>query len=207
MNNLDYRRAIADLPRTPRPCPRHGPRMPWTIDGYYVYACDVCEAAPWGSFKDVYHGPLRAACDPTWSWVPSSQRVAVAAYGMFGASDIGRLETPQLSFDALDGSVWAMDRANGLRLDIEERWLAKMADDARHNVRAVVDVFRGRVAGLVAAPGYVECPPPAVPFVVLVDELYPGASWCSRGEGPLVAWVGDRPVAFAMPAAEERNAA
>ena len=41
MINLDYARALADLPRTPRPCPRHGPRMPWTIDGYYLYALDA----------------------------------------------------------------------------------------------------------------------------------------------------------------------
>ena len=203
--NIDYRRALADLPRTPRPCPRHGPRMPWTIDGYYLYACAVCEAAPWGSHEGVYHGPLRAVCDPAWSWVPSSQRAAVAAYGMLGASDIGRPASPLLRFDVLDGHVWVGDRANGLRLDVDEPWLPAMAKIA---VRfAEVERFRGRLAGLVAAPGYVECPAPAVPFVSLVDELYPGASWCSRGEGPLVAWIGDRPVAFAMPAAEEARAA
>lgn len=205
MTTIDYAVAVAALPRTPVPCPRHGARARWTMDGYYLYACPVCEAAPWGSHEGVFRGPLRAVCDPAWSWVPSSQRAAVAAYGMLGASDIGRLATPLLRFDALDGCVWAMDRANGVRLDIEERWLAKMADDARRI--ADVEVFRGCVAGLVSAPGYRECPAPAVPFVSLVAELYPGATWCSRGEGPLVAWSGEQPVAFAMPATEERNVA
>jgi hypothetical protein len=203
--NIDYARAIRALPRSPEPCPRHGTRARFQLDGYYLYACAVCEAAPWGSHEGVYHGPLRAACDPTWSWVPSSQRAAVAAYGMLGASDIGRPTSPLLSFDVLDGHVWVADRANGLRLDVDETWLPPMAKIAWRFAR--VEVFQSRVAGLVAAPGYVECPPPTVPFVSLVDELYPGASWCSRGEGPLVAWRGEQPVAFAMPASEEARAA
>ena len=200
--NRDYLRALAALPRTPEPC--HGPRLPWTAYGYKLYACPVCEAAPWGSHEGVYHGPLRAACDPSWSWVPSSQRVAVAAYGMLGASSIGMPAEPRLRLDALDGCVWASDRANGLRLDVEERWIASVLDDARRVCDA--EVLRGRVAGIVSAPGYVEVPKPAVPFAGLVHELYPGATWCARGEGPLVAWLGDRAVAMAMPAAEEARA-
>lgn len=199
--NIDYRRALERLSRTPEPCPRHGARVRWTMDGYYLYACATCEAAPWGSHEGVYHGPLRAVCDPAWSWVPSSQRVAVASYGLLGSEG----GDPLYRFDVLDGCVWVGDRANALRLDVDETWLPPMAKIAWRFAR--VEVFQSRAAGLVAAPGYVECPPPTVPFVSLVKELYPGASWCSRGEGPLVAWVGDRPVAFAMPATEERNAA
>ena len=205
MTNIDYSRALAELPRSPEPCPQHGPRARFQINGYYLYACAVCEAAPWGSHEGVYHGPLRAVCDPAWSWVPSSQRAAVAAYGMLGASDIGRPAEALYRFDTLDGCVWAMDRANGLRLDIAAAFLPAMREDARRI--ADVEVFRGRVAGLVSAPGYREVPRPVVPIVSLVDELYPGASWCSRGTGPLVAWRGEHPVAFAMPAIVEARAA
>lgn len=205
MINIDYRRALAGLPRTPEPCPRHGPRARFQIDGYYLYACSVCEAAPWGSHEGVYHGPLRAACDPAWAWVPSSQRVAVAAFGMLGASPVVPAAEPRLRLDVLDGCVWASDRVNGLRLDIEERWIASVLDDARRVCDA--EILRGRVAYLVASPGYVEVARPGVRFAVLVHELYPDATWCARGDGMLVAWVGDRAVATAGPEIVERRAA
>lgn len=203
MNTEDqtYAEIVAGLPRKPESC-CGSPRVRFHVDGYFVYACSACEAAPWDLHEGVFHGPLRAACDPAWSWVPAAQRAAVARYGMFGATAVeGASRTPLYTFDVVDGRVWVADRANGLLLDADETWLPAMREQASRTA-ANAEVVRGRIAGVVTAPGYVKSAAPDVPFALVVDELYPGATWMARPlGGPLVAWLGRVAVALAMPTA------